>query len=321
MTSLWGNSLFTDELAALTHWDLPPILSVEVMEEGHRVFKITTAGAAFALKDVTDGFNLERLAFTTQVLEHVARSGFKVPVPVISQRGQIAVHAASRIYFLSEFIEAGRSPTSSASSCYEAGRALALLHQALATYPDTDFVHKTWREDLVGNVDVWFSTLCNGLPDEQASPLWRVRQSHQDAIKATLHGLPEQLIHRDCHPGNLIVDGTRVLGFIDWDDLCVGPRLFDPAYYAAHLLKRNMGDDIAIRRWLAHLPSLLKGYHHQSLLTPNEVLAFPYLMMAYHLLLAHWHMTLDRPANLARELHALTWIHNHFAALFTTIEP
>ncbi len=309
--------MFARECAALAQWDIAGAPAIEVMHKDHRTFKVTTAGAVFVLKDVTDGFDLERLTFTAHVLTHVAHCGLKVPAPILSQRAQIAVQVGGRTYILYEFIEAGANPAPSAALFQETGRALALLHRTLAAYPDEDVRRKTWREDIAGSVAGWFSALCDGLPDDQASRLRVLRLARQNAIETALCGLPEQLIHRDCHPGNLVVDGTRVIGFIDWEDLCVGPRLFDLAYYAAHCGKLAIGDHVSFQRWLAYLPHLLNGYLDHHTLTQKEVLGFPYMMMAYHLLLAHWHMKLGRTKNLALELRALTWIHTNFADLLT----
>jgi Ser/Thr protein kinase RdoA (MazF antagonist) len=69
------------------------------------------------------------------------------------------------------------------------------------------------------------------VPEHQASVVRTVGLERGASIAATLRGLPEQLIHRDCHPGNVLVDGTRVIGFIDCDHLCIGPRLFDVACF------------------------------------------------------------------------------------------
>jgi Ser/Thr protein kinase RdoA (MazF antagonist) len=135
------------------------------------------------------------------------------------------------------------------------------------------------------------------------------------AIEAGLHGLPEQLIHRDCHPGNILVQGTRVIGFIDCDHICIGPRLFDLAYYAVHHLKWVTDDEAATNRWLADLPSLLRGYRSQQSLSQEEAAALPYAMMAYHLLLSHWFMGLGRREPIALEVRSLDWIHTHFDAI------
>jgi Ser/Thr protein kinase RdoA (MazF antagonist) len=306
--------------AVLTQWDIPPLTAIEVLHEGHLVFKVITVGPAFTLKDISDKPNLHRLAFTDSVLRHVARAGLRVPLALRSRSAQLAVPFHGRFYLLSEYIEAGQYPNEpelQAELFYQTGHALDQLHLALASYPDPQVGRQTWHEDLAARVPEWLSDLGVGLPEPQATLVKRVGRTRGAAIATALQGLPEQLIHRDCHPGNILVDGTRVVGFIDCDHLCVGPRLFDLAYYAVHHLKWVTDDEAATQRWLTNLPFLLKGYQSRQSWSNDEAAALPYAMLAYHLLLAHWFMGLPRPESIALEVRALDWIDLHFDAIVT----
>ena len=304
--------------AVLAHWDIPPVTSIAAVGENRRVFRITTVGPTFILKDISNAPDLTRLEFTRCVLTHVARTGLRVPIPLLSRSAQSAVPSQGRFYLLSEFIEAGEYPSDpelQAELFYHTGQAIAKLHQALASNPDKEVSRKTWREDLAGRVAEWISALADGLPEPHAAVVKRVGFERGAAIEAALRGLPEQLIHRDCHPGNILVQGTRVIGFIDCDHLCIGPRLFDLAYYAIHHLKWVTDDEAATHRWLTNLPHLLTGYHSQHSLSQEEAAALPYGMMAYHLLLSHWFMGLPQRESIALELRSLDWIHLHFDAI------
>lgn len=304
--------------AILVHWDIPLVTSMEAIDDGHRVFRITTHSATFILKDISHAPDVTRLEFTRNVLAHVARVGIRVPLPLLSRSAQPAVSFEGRFYLLFEYIEASEYPSDPelhAELFHNTGQAIARLHQALASYPDEEVNRKTWREDLAGHVAEWISALRDGLPEPQAGVVKRVGEERGAAMETALRGLPEQLIHRDCHPGNILVRGTRVVGFIDCDHLCIGPRLFDLAYYAVHHLKWVTDDEIATHRWLTNLPHLLTGYCSQQPLSQEEAAALPYGMMAYHLLLAHWFMSLPRQESIALEVRALDWIHTHFDAI------
>jgi Ser/Thr protein kinase RdoA (MazF antagonist) len=306
----------------LAEWELPPITSIEAIHANHPVFKITTVGLAYTLKDITDAPNLPRLEFTRNVLTHVARFGLRVPIPILSRSAQSAVQRNGRYYLLSEFIQAGeypRDPERTAELFYEAGQAIAVLHQALASYPDEEVSRKTWREDLAGRVAQWISALSDGLPERQAAVVRMVGLERGKSIEVALRGLPEQLIHRDCHPGNVLVDGVKVIGFIDCDHLCIGPRLFDLAYYAVHHLKWETHDRSATQRWLTNLPHLIKGYRSRHSLTDREVAALPDAMMAYHLLLSHWFMGLPNRDAIELELRSLFWIHTNLEAIVNVV--
>ena len=304
--------------AILAHWDIPQVTSIAAVHEDHPVFKVTTIGPSFILKDISGAPDLTRLEFTRSVLTHVARTGLRVPIPLLSRSAQSVVSSQGQFYLLSEFIEADKYPIDPelrGELFHHTGQAIARLHRALASYPDEEVSRKTWREDLAGRVRGWISALSDGLPEADAAVVKRVGLERGAVIEAALRGLPEQLIHRDCHPGNILVQGTRVIGFIDCDHICIGPRLFDLAYYAVHHLKWETDDEAATNRWLTDLPHLVTGYRSEQSLSQAEAVALPCGMMAYHLLLAHWFMDLPRRESIALELRALDWIHTHFDAI------
>lgn len=306
----------------LAYWDIPPVLSIVNLHEKHPMFKITTVGPTFILKDISDAPNLTRLAFTRNVLTHVAHTGLRVPIPLLAQSAQFAIPFQGRFYLLYDYIEAGdypNAPELQAELFYYTGQAIAKLHQALASYPDETVSDQTWREELAGRVAEWIAALSAGLPEQHAAVVKRIGLARGSAIETALRGLPEQLIHRDCHPGNILVQGTRVIGFIDCDHLCIGSRVFDLAYYVVHHLKWVTDDDVATQRWLTNLPHLITGYRSQQSLLSEEAAALPYGMMAYHLLLAHWFLSLPRLEPIALEVQALDWLDRHFDAIVNAI--
>jgi Ser/Thr protein kinase RdoA (MazF antagonist) len=301
--------------AALAAWDIPPLHSIEAVGDSLDVFKVTTPGQAFTLKDISRAPNVRRLAFTRAVLTHLARAGLQVPVPRLTRSGEAAAHVEGRLFLLCDYIEAGAPATDPAllPELFEhTGQAIARLHQALAAYPDPNIAAQTWREDLAAQVPGWLAALEAGLPARQAAIVQRVRLGRGDALAAALHGLPEQLIHRDCHPGNILVQGTRVIGFIDCDHLCLGPWLFDLASYAIHQVKWVTEDAAATEGWLRALPHLLRGYRSVQSLSPQEAAALPHALMAYHLLLSDWFMSQKQMDGIGLEMQSLAWIDEHF---------
>jgi len=81
-------------------------------------------------------------------------------------------------------------------------------------------------------------------PDWSGRPeLWR-RAVEAFAAPAPL--LPEVLLHRDFHPGNVLWDGEQVSGLVDWQDAAAGPAVVDVGHCRAHLAAR-LGVDVAER--------------------------------------------------------------------------
>jgi Ser/Thr protein kinase RdoA (MazF antagonist) len=299
----------------LATWDIPPVTSIQAVEHSQDVFKVNTAGQAFTLKDVSNAPNLRRLAFTRAVLTHVAHAGLNVAVPRPTRSGHEVAEFAGRLYLLCDYIEAGevtRDPALLPELFEHTGQAIARLHQALASYPDPDIARHTWREDLAGQLPGWLAALEAGLPEPSAAVVGHVRSRRGAEIEAALRGLPEQFIHRDCHPGNILVQGTHVIGFIDCDHLCLGPRLYDLATYALHHVKWVTDDAAATQGWLRAVPHLLRGYRSVQTLPPQEAAALPAAIVAYHLLLSHWFMGLPRWEPIALEMRSLAWVDQHF---------
>lgn len=272
----------------------------------------------FILKDISDTPDLKRLVFIRDVLSHVAQAGLRVPILMPSRSGEIAVVLQKRTYVLLEFIEADAYPSDPESQSMlfcQAGQGIARLHQALASYHDEDLGRKTWREDLVIQATNAIAYLGDGLPAQQAAIVRRIGAKRGSDIESSLCGLPEQLIHRDCHPGNILIRGMRVIGFIDCDHLCIGPSHFDLAYYAVHHLKGSTGDGAAAQRWLKDLPQLLGGYRVHRAWLPAEAKALPHAMLVYHLMMSRWFVERRQLEAIARELDALSWIDQHFDAI------
>jgi len=307
----------------LAHWDIPPIQSIETLGGKEAVVKVRTAGETFVLKDIWNAPDLNRMAFTRDLLEHVTRAGIQVPLPYLTRSGQFVDPVDKHFFLLTKFIEAGEYPKDPGlmpELFFNTGPAIAKLQQALATYPGADLSQKTWREDPAGRVPGWVASGGEGFPSLQAEVIERVLRERGEAMEAAMRGLPEQLIHRDCHPGNVLVQGTRVVGFIDCDHICIGPRFFDLSYYAVHHLKWVTEDETATENWLTSLPRLVSGYRSQQDFLPEEVVALPYGMMAYHLLLAHWDLRLSNFNSVVLETRALDWIDRHFADIVSALE-
>jgi Ser/Thr protein kinase RdoA (MazF antagonist) len=95
----------------LEQWDIQPITEIAAFPGNPLVFKVTTVGPTFILKDISDAPNLTRLEFTRNVLSHVAQTGLRVPLPLLANSGRPVVVYHERVYLLTEFIEADEPPS------------------------------------------------------------------------------------------------------------------------------------------------------------------------------------------------------------------
>jgi Ser/Thr protein kinase RdoA (MazF antagonist) len=123
-----------------------------------------------------------------------------------------------------------------------------------------------WPTDL----DRWLARLAELLPRIHAAPLpppgelgpfapypqasdrppgWarypRVWERAAEISHSPPPGLPEVLVHRDFHPGNVLWRRGTVSGVVDWQAACTGPAVADVAHCRVNLL--TFGPDAAAR--------------------------------------------------------------------------
>ncbi len=83
-------------------------------------------------------------------------------------------------------------------------------------------------------------------------------------MTAALADLPPQLIHGDLTPENVLLRRPEaVSGFIDFDHLPLGPRIWDIAQYLSRRirLRWRQGAQASDLSRLDHLAGFLIGYH------------------------------------------------------------
>jgi Ser/Thr protein kinase RdoA (MazF antagonist) len=302
----------SDLKSVFSHWEVGDVQAIEPIQPD-TVFKVTTPERSFILKDISTKWPSERYEFIHDVLVHVAKQGMKTDVPMRNKMGQVVTELRDCRYILSGFLEASRSPTlpdQSRELFYNVGAAIAEFHIALSSYGDKDLTRKTWRENLLGPLDR-DAQIELGLSDRQVSTLIEVCRKREEDFHQAQKDLPEQLIHRDCHFGNVIVDGVQVVGFIDCDHLCIGSPIEDLAYFFSDLPWIPKGV-LEFRDWLAHIPVLLDGYHRRRALSSREIAVFPYMVMVWLMAFSGYHASLKEFEITASHLQTLVWINDHF---------
>ena len=307
------SSLIESDLKdVLSHWEVGDVRAIEPVQ-ADTVFKVTTPERSFILKDISTKWPSERYEFIHEVLTHVAMQGMKVDVPMRTEMGQVITELRDCRYILSGFLETSRKPTlpdQSRELFHNVGSAIADFHLSLRSYEDENLTRKTWRENLPGplNRDAQIEL---GLSDRQVSTLIEVRRMREADFRQAQKGLPEQLIHRDCHLGNVIVDGVQVIGFVDCDHLCIGSPIEDVAYFFSDLpwIPKRV---LELRDWLAHIPVLLDGYHRRRALSEREIAVFPYMVMDWLMAFSGYHASLKEFETTASHLQTLVWINDHF---------
>lgn len=100
------------------------------------------------------------------------------------------------------------------------GETLGMLNAALST-----FDHPAAHRDFVW--DVARLDLVRGLHEQFPHP--EVARAFELWDQLDLGGLPRQVVHNDFHPGNVLSDGDRLTGILDFGDTVFTARVVDLA--------------------------------------------------------------------------------------------
>ncbi|MBP1041537.1 helix-turn-helix domain-containing protein [Vagococcus sp. BWB3-3] len=167
----------------------------------------------------------------------------------------------------------------------EQGRALAKLHRVLGSL-SSDLID---TYDLITTLENW------ALPETTKVALqWQLDlpSGFADALLSKVNTLfprlPQQVIHRDPNPGNILYSGTKVSGFIDFDISVKSQRLFDLCYMGTAILS-HLTKPSHYRQWPQLFQELITGYHQEEPLTEEERQAiFPMLCSIQMIAIAYF---------------------------------
>lgn len=305
----------------LNAWDVGKICDVEKIYRD-TVFKVVTQETVWILKDLgtPDRGQNQNLTLQYDILHHLNAADIPVAIPLKNRDGQIVTLYNEHLYILIPYLSNGSRPTTTKDRLMRyrnCGIAIAKLHLALRTFPIERFGEKLWETEPATAMFRNISDIRAHIDGERSTAFEAFVPEMTEIMKAALEGLEMQLIHRDCHPGNVLVDGTTVTGFVDCDHLSLGSRIVDLAYFTIHFVMRQTADKDRCLAWLEEFPVLLEGYEEVSELSDRERTAFPYMMVFVILLFAAFQFKNKNEADAYHQLDTLEWVHAHWDTICT----
>jgi Ser/Thr protein kinase RdoA (MazF antagonist) len=272
----------------------------------------------------TSSHEPQQLRLEYEVLLHVHEAGLPVALPLPDKQGRIAVPWGEQYYGLAPCLpDTGGElmPMDHDQLLCNYGRTIARMHRALATFPLHELGH-IGRTDLESEVfEIGVPIILRYLPGGQADAFQAIINDLTSGMRSAFRQLSEQLIHRDCHAGNLLSCGTEVSGIVDWDHLVIGPRVLDIAYFAVQLAKNDVHDSEKMAQWFHNLPLLLQGYECESPLLDEEKSAFPYVLISVPILFAYWAIDTNHDDSyIQTELDTVTWLHSQLDILRESVQ-
>lgn len=213
------------------HWGLTPTAIERMRSERDDTFRVGTDGGDFTLKLSHPGDDPHVIGMQSAAMQHAANAGLPVPTVVPTVDGGTHPLHGDRVVWLLTWLPGDLMMLVDAPSPRTLGAALGRLTAALADF-EHPAAHRTFAWNLASIAEL-----------EELLPL-----VPRDAVRAAIHGvpalesLPQQVIHGDFHPGNVLVrarrdppgTGAEVAGILDFGDAVHTARVVDLAIALAY---------------------------------------------------------------------------------------
>ena len=276
-------------------WSLPEPYRVRPLAHGtnNAVRLVETPAGSYVLRVYGNHADAGRLRFEHAVLARLQAADlpFGLPVPIPTRSGALYTSIAdgadgALLATLTPFLPGEPPDRADLVQARAGGAALGLLDVALAGIPSTDLDGAvSWRSygDLAH---------CHPLVHDPRAAILelpisenaRERLAHSyDALTARIPSLyaslPRQLVHEDYAPDNLLMEGARVTGVLDFEFCARDVRVMDLTV----ALSWWPGDRFGTGDEWPILQAVAEGYARHITLTAREAAAIPtlYQLRAY----------------------------------------
>ncbi len=247
-----------DITAWLNNYSLGTLLELQGIPAGieNTNYFVTTGNGRFVLT-LFEKLTPDELPFYLNLMAHLARHGIPCPCPVADKNnfflGSLNGKPASIVSRLS-----GKSVTHPAAAhCASVGAMLGQMHNAGLSFGDAmpNPRGAEWRTKAAQQV-------VNFLAPQDAALLESEVAYH---AQHTLNDLPRGIVHADLFRDNVLMDGKRVGGLIDFYFACNDCLLYDVAITVNDWCMTNEGklDEERTR-------AFLRAYHAARPLTAQE---------------------------------------------------
>jgi Ser/Thr protein kinase RdoA (MazF antagonist) len=270
-------------------WDVPVGTTLAPMEQGgynNELFKVQAGERALALRVYGNHANPKYIQHELTLLWHLnaKQLPFAVPVPILTRRNEMwtvqPVGRERKLMMLIPFIAGANPPVNNLAQAEAAGEALAILLDAmkeidLRGLPGPQPVTELGRvHPLVP--DPFEAMNCVG---SLASKEFKARvnamlESIYENLKA-VKALPHQLTHGDFINGNILMDGAKVTGVLDFENSAINPRAIDLAI----AIDTWSWDALGTGNEWARIDALGQGYSRAGKLSEREIALLPALML------------------------------------------
>ncbi len=305
----------------LEHWGTGVVDSIEeVAASGVYAIGMRNGDRAILKRIGEDSPDLaQRHVFCHDVLKHLSAHSVPVAVPIPDTEGNTLSRHGQYLYVLlphvqHERLETGGDPAVLGRCMSNTGQSFALLHEALGQFPRERIGEYVWRAPLSAEIVNYRSRqVLQYLTGEEQVRFSAMFLEAVPRMCEAFVELPEQLIHRDCHCGNVLFRDCEVVAFVDCDHFSVGPRVFDIGYFITSLVTYHPLGMLEPTRWLEAVPLFLSGYRRHVALAPSELGALYDAALSTPLQISGWLFENGMPDLARKLLNTFAWMHEHQA--------
>lgn len=206
--------------------------------------------AHFWVLTVFENMESKELPFFVALTRHLADQGLSVPAPLVDSSGKALFELHGKDAMIVPCLNGVAKEHIAANDCFEVGRWLASMHNAVATFKE----HRPLVRDLSWMQDKLSALQTSDIPHHDLSLLEQCIARYS-VYRQQLDACPKGTVHGDLFKDNVLFDGEQVAGVIDFYHACTEGLLFDLAVCANDWVTNSDGSyDPAL------MSSLLKGY-------------------------------------------------------------
>ncbi len=275
-------------MALNSAWGLPSPFQIRTLANGtnNQMQRVETPGGSYVLRVYRNHADLARLRFEHDILRQLNISAlpFAVPAPIPTVAGEsyvrIAMEKGEALATLTALIDGEHPRCDDLGQAEAAGEALALLDVALARITPADpQAAISWRSygDLEGChplvPDPRSAIAELPIADDARRRLLACYEGLMQRIPGVYASLPQQLVHEDFDPSNLLMLGHRVTGVLDFEFCARDVRTMDLTVALSWWPVEHFGSG---EEWPI-LRALARGYARHITLTADEIAAIPLL--------------------------------------------
>ena len=262
-------SVSQDEMRAwLQRYALGELVELKGIAAGvtNTNYFVTTTHGRYVLT-LFEVLKLNEVPYFLKLKSHLSRHGVACPAPIADHNDSFASMLAGKPACLVSCLNGKDISHPNAAQCTAVGEMLAQMHLAGNTFP---------MRMANPRGPAWWSHIATELyqhmPADEAA-LLRDEIAHQSSHR--FDDLPQGVIHADLFKDNVLMDGDRIAGFIDFYYACNDILLYDVAIVLNDWARL---DDGSIDDALAS--ALLAGYQSVRPLTAAEIKAWPLMLRA-----------------------------------------